>query len=42
MASEFAAVLDAAGYDVEVETFEGGHTLPVDLAISTIVEVVGP
>lgn len=41
MATEFAAVLDAAGYDVEVETFEGGHTLPVDLAISTIMEVVG-
>lgn len=41
MAADFAAVLDAAGYDVEVETFEGGHTLPVDLAVSTIMEVVG-
>lgn len=41
MAAEFAAVLDAAGYDVEVETFEGGHTLPVDLAVSTIMEVIG-
>ncbi len=41
MAAEFAAVLDAAGYDVRVETFEGGHTLPIDLAVSTIMEVVG-
>jgi predicted esterase len=43
MAAEFAAVLDTAGYDVEVETFEGGHyPLPVDLAISTIMEVLEP
>jgi pimeloyl-ACP methyl ester carboxylesterase len=41
MAAEFAAVLAEAGYDVEVETFEGGHTLPVDIAISTIMDVIG-
>ncbi len=42
MAVEFAAVLDAAGYDVQVESFEGGHMLPVDLAVSTIMEVLEP
>jgi acetyl esterase/lipase len=42
MAVEFAAVLDAAGYDVQVKSFEGGHTLPVDLAVSTIMEVLEP
>ena len=42
MAAEFAAVLTGAGYDVRLETFEGGHSLPVDLAISTIMEVVEP
>lgn len=42
MSAEFAAVLTAAGYDVQFETFEGGHTLPVDLAISTITEVLRP
>ncbi len=42
MAVEFAAVLDAAGYDVQVRTFEGGHHMPVDLAVSTIMEVLLP
>lgn len=42
MADEFATVLDAAGYDVQVKSFEGGHTLPVDLAVSTIMEVLEP
>ena len=42
MAAEFAAVLTAAGYDVQFETFEGGHSLPVDLAVSTITEVLSP
>ena len=42
MAAEFAAVLDAAGYDVQVKSFEGGHHLPVNLAVSTIMEVLKP
>jgi predicted esterase len=42
MAGEFAAVLDAAGYDVEVKSFAGGHVMPVDLAVSTVMEVLEP
>ena len=39
MSDEFAAVLTAAPYDLRLVTFEGGNTLPVGLAISTITEV---
>jgi predicted esterase len=42
MAVEFAAVLDAAGYDVEAKTFVAGHAMPVDLAVSTVMEVLEP
>ncbi len=42
MTAEFAAVLDAAGYDVQVKSFVGGHHMPVDLAVSTIMDVLEP
>ncbi|MDJ0665448.1 MAG: hypothetical protein QNJ75_12925 [Acidimicrobiia bacterium] len=38
---EFAAVLSDAGYDVELEAFEGGHWIPFDLIVPTIMEAIG-
>jgi predicted esterase len=34
------AVLAEAGYDVEITEFEGGHIVPLDLTVETIMELV--
>jgi acetyl esterase/lipase len=40
---EFAAMLTDAGYDVgEVIAFDGGHWVPTELVIPTVMELVGP
>jgi hypothetical protein len=40
---EFAAVLTDAGYDVgEVIAFDGGHWVPTELVIPTVMELIGP
>lgn len=36
----FKAILDEAGYDVELIPFEGGHTTPVELTVQTVMEVI--
>jgi hypothetical protein len=36
----FEAVLAEAGYDVELVEFEGGHTVPPDLVIETVMELI--
>jgi predicted esterase len=35
------AVLAEAGYDVEITEFEGGHIVPLDLTVETIMELAG-
>jgi acetyl esterase/lipase len=37
----FEAMLIGAGYDVELTGFDGGHSVPMDLAVPTILEVMG-
>jgi predicted esterase len=37
--AEFAAALEAAGYDVELIPFAGGHTVPFELTTETIMEL---
>ena len=39
---EFAAVLTGVGYDVQVVPFEGGHWVPTELLIPTVMELIGP
>jgi predicted esterase len=40
---EFAAMLTDAGYDVgEVIAFDGGHWVPTELVIPTVMELIGP
>lgn len=36
------AALASIGYDVRTEFFDGGHEVPTDLAIATILNVIGP
>lgn len=38
--SEFEAVLADAGYDTELIQFDGGHDLPFELTVKTVMEVV--
>ena len=38
---KFDAVLAEAGYDTESTQFEGGHMIPLDLTVETIMEVAG-
>ncbi len=39
---EFQATLADAGYDVSLVSFAGGHYMPPELAVPTIMEVIGP
>ena len=38
----FARTLIDAGYDVEVVAFDGGHWVPTELLIPTVMELIGP
>ena len=38
----FAPMLTDADYDVQVVAFDGGHWVPPELAVPTIMEVIGP
>ena len=39
---EFEGTLADAGYDVTLIPFTGGHSMPSELAVPTIMEVIGP
>ena len=39
-AAAFESTLVEAGYDVELTQFGEGHTVPIDLTIQTILDVV--
>lgn len=36
---EFAAALTEAGYDTELSQFDGGHYLPLELTVETVMEI---
>ena len=38
-AADFAALLQEAGYDVQLIPFDGGHTVPLELTAQTILEL---
>jgi len=38
---EFEAVLADAGYEVELISFDGGHTEPPELAVQTVMDTIG-
>jgi predicted esterase len=40
-AAEFAAALALAGYDAKLFPFSGGHTVPFELTVQTVLEVAG-
>lgn len=42
ISAEFAPALTDADYDVQVLAFDGGHFVPPELAVPTIMEVIGP
>jgi predicted esterase len=39
---DFEEALTDAGFDVELVAFEGGHTVPSELAAATIIDAIGP
>jgi predicted esterase len=39
---EFEDAPTDAGFDVELISFEGGHTVPSELAAATIIDAIGP